>query len=207
MSEQALPTITIIGFRTTYHKVPGKTELVARDWVRYSPTHDPKAVTEEMVKVLRPPENPDDDDARPNTQLKAGYMAALWRQVEPAYKAWKEGNEIPLDGTPLAAWAGVTPEQIKVLHASGVRTVQAVSGMTESQMNRIMLPNIRNLKQTAIEYLGSREKVQQAEEVADLKAKLEALTQMMADKLDAEEAPAKRGPGRPPKAKTEQEAA
>lgn len=205
MSEQALPTVNILGFRTTYHKVPGKTELVARDWVRYSPTHDPRAVTEEMVKVLRPPENPEEDTS-PNAALKVGYMQALWNQVEPAYKAWQQGNEIPIDGTPLAAWAGVTPEQIKVLNQSSIKTVQAVANMTESQMNKVMLPNIRNLKQTAIEYLESREKVAQAEEVADLKAKLEALTEMMAERQD-EEVVAKRGPGRPPKVKPEQEAA
>jgi hypothetical protein len=205
MAEQALPTVNILGFKTTYHRKPGITELEERDWVEYSPVHDPKAVNVEMVKFLKPPENPEEDTS-PNAALKVGYMAALWRQIEPAYKAWKEGKEIPIDGTPLAAWAGVTPEQIKILHQNGLKTVQAVSTMTESQMNKVMLPNIRNLKQTALEYLGSREKVAQAEEVADLKAKLEALTEMMAERQDAE-AVAKRGPGRPPKVKPEQEAA
>lgn len=198
-----LPSIRVIKFRTTYHKVAGQEELVARDWVTYSPMHDPKSTTEEMIKVLMPPEELTEEEA--NKAEKYFLMRELWKQIEPAYKAWKSGNEIPLDGTPLSAWAGVTPEQIDVLRQGGVKTVQNLANMTEAQMGKIMLPGLRNLKSTAIEYLASREKTAQAEEVADLKAKLEALTQMMAEKQD-EEVAVKRGPGRPPKAKIEEAA-
>lgn len=198
-----LPSVRVIKFRTTYHKVPGQEELVARDWVTYSPMHDPKSMTEEMIKVLRPPEEVTEEEA--NKAEKYFLMRELWKQIEPAYNAWKKGLEIPLDGTPLSAWAGVTPEQIDILKGAGVKTVQNVANMTEAQMNKIMLPGLRNLKSTAIEYLASREKTAQAEEVADLKAKLEALSAMMAEKQDAEVV-AKRGPGRPPKAKIEEAA-
>ena len=198
-----LPSIRVLGFKTTYHRKAGREELEARDWVEWSPMHDPKATTREMIKFLRPPEEITEEEQ--NKAEKYMYMREIWRQVEPAYNAWKAGNEIPLDGTPLSAWAGVTPEQIEVLRPAGVKTVQNLANMTESQMNKIMLPGLRNLKSTAIEYLASREKTAQAEEVADLKAKLEALSQMMAEKQDAEVA-AKRGPGRPPKAKVEEAA-
>jgi hypothetical protein len=198
-----LPSIRVIKFRTTYHKVPGQTELVERDWVTYSPMHDPKSTTEEMVKVLMPPAEITEEEA--NKAEKYFLMRELWKQIEPAYNAYKNGKEIPLDGTPLSAWAGVTAEQIDVLKFAGVKTIQNLANMTEAQMNKIMLPGLRNLKSTAIEYLASREKTAQAEEVADLKAKLEALTQMMADKQD-EEVVVKRGPGRPPKPKIEEAA-
>ena len=33
-----------------------------------------------------------------------------WEVVGPAYEAWKKGQEVPEDGTPLAAWPGVSPE-------------------------------------------------------------------------------------------------
>jgi hypothetical protein len=198
-----LPSVRVIKFRTTYHKVPGQQELVARDWVTYSPMHDPKSTTEEMIKVLMPPEEVTEEEQ--NKAEKYFLMRELWKQIEPGYNAWKKGLEIPVDGTPLSAWAGVTPEQIEVLRPAGVRTVQNLANMTEAQMGKIMLPGIRNLKSTAIEYLSSREKTAQAEEVADLKSKLEVLTQMMAERQD-EEVAVKRGPGRPPKAKVEEAA-
>ena len=198
-----LPSVRVIKFRTTYHKVPGQQELVARDWVTYSPMHDPKSTTEEMIKVLMPPAEISEEEQ--NKAEKYFLMRELWKQIEPAYNAWKKGLEIPVDGTPLSAWAGVTVEQIEVLRPAGVRTVQNLANMTEAQMGKIMLPGIRNLKSTAIEYLASREKTAQAEEVADLRSKLEALTQMMAEKQD-EEVAVKRGPGRPPKVKVEEAA-
>jgi hypothetical protein len=198
-----LPSIRVLSFKTTYHRKPGKEELEPREWVTWSPMHDPKSTTTEMIKFLRPPEEITEEEQ--NKAEKYLYMREIWRQVEPAYNAWKSGNEIPLDGTPLSAWAGVTPEQIDILRLAGVKTIQNVANMTEAQMNKIMLPGLRNLKSTAIEYLASREKTAQAEEVADLKAKLEALTQMMAEKQD-EEVAVKRGPGRPPKAKIEEAA-
>jgi hypothetical protein len=170
--------------------------------------HDPKSVNCEMVKALIPPESTTETEANYDKSLKQGYMQGLWTQIEPAYKAWKAGMEIPLDGTPLAAWAGVTPEQIEVLRGVGVKTIQNVANMTESQMMKIMLPGLRNLKQTAIEYLESRAATAQAEEVADLKAKLEALTDMIAEQQDEEESdvPKKRGRGRPPKVQQEEAA-
>jgi hypothetical protein len=213
MADQLIPSIRILGFRTTYHKRPGMTELQPREWVKYAPMHDPNAMTEEMIKYLIPPEDGLETDGGRDKTLKVGYMKHMWAQIEPSYKAWKEGTQVPLDGTPLASWAGVTPEQIDVLRVSGIRTVQNVANLTEGLINKIMLPGLRQLKQTAVEYLDSRAATAQAEEMADLKAKLEMLTQMMAEKQDAEavegteEKVVKRGPGRPPKAKPEQEEA
>lgn len=207
------PTIRIFGFRTTYHKRPGSSEPVARDWVKYAPIHDINTVTEEIVHTMKPKEEWADDDDK---GLKAGQMAVLWEQIEPHYKAYKEGAEVPTHGIPLAAWAGATSEQAEVLRKIGVRTVEEVASMTETQLGKVMLPNARSLKTMAAEYLTSRKDTEIASKVTALEEEREALKNQldemagmiaeMRNKND-EEAPQKRGPGRPRKAEVAEEAA
>lgn len=211
------PTIRVLGFRTTYHKRPDSVELVARDWVRYAPLHDINTVTEEMVHLLRPKDDWADDEDR---GLKMGYMASIWTQIEPAYRAWKTGTEVPASGIPLSAWAGVTADQADVLRRSGVRTVEEIAGLTEGQIGKIMLPGVRSMKRMAAEFLESRKDSETASKVtaleeqnAALKAQLDHMAGMIAtmqgtpaDEADAIP-PAKRGPGRPRKTETVEEAA
>lgn len=204
-----LPNIVVIGFRTEYRAVPGKPELVAREWVKYAPRHAPGLINEDMVHTMIPPDNglPRDDEG-----LKMGYMEAVWRQIAPHYKAWKEGTEVPLDGTPLAAWSGVSPAQAEVFRAHKVRTVEDIRDMTEGQMGRIQLPNLRMIKTQAGEFLASRDKTEQAgriaaveEQNAALQAQLEEMAKIVAGQRDDAEKP-KRGPGRPRKEDIEEAA-
>lgn len=207
------PSIRVMGFRTTYTKKEGMSELVARDLVKYAPVHAINTVTEEFISHLRPPEN---DLDRDDTGLKVGHMQALWGQIEPYYNAWKKGTEVPETGVPLSAWAGVTAEQADVLRKSHIRTVEDLSQMNDNQMARIMLPNARALKQTATEFLASRGTVETAAKVtaleeqnAVLKAKLDEMADMIAERLGKadDEASEKRRPGRPRKSEQVEEAA
>jgi hypothetical protein len=129
----------------------------------------------------------------------------LWPAIEPAYNAWKSNNELPETGTPFAAWSGVTSEEADVLKNYGIRTVEEMADLSDTLMQRIPLPNLRARKDMAQRFLASADnrKVEQAlaekdAELADLRAKLDNLATMMAEKMDADEAP-RRGPGRPRK--------
>jgi hypothetical protein len=212
------PTIRILGFKTTYHKRAESTELVPRDWVKFAPMHDINTVTEEMVNHLRPPENGIERD---DEGLKTGYMQSIWGQIEPHYRAWKEGTEVPVSGIPLSAWAGVTAEQAEVFRKAGLRTVEDIAGMTEGQIGRVPLPGVRTTKQLAAEFLESRKGADTASKVtalteqnAALQAQLNEMASMIADMRDArkgaeaddEPAPPKRGPGRPRKSDIEEAA-
>ena len=129
----------------------------------------------------------------------------MWTVLGPHYEAWKQNNEIPAHGTPLAAWAGITPQEAEILKSFSIPTVEELSVVQDSMMARIPLPNIRSKRDMAQRYLASSDtrKTEQAlaekdQQIADLQAKLENLAELVAEKLDAAEAP-KRGPGRPPK--------
>lgn len=195
------PVIRVIGFRNEYLKRPGTPDVITREWVSYAPIHNINAVTNELVHTLIPPEELKNDDEG----TKMGYMQAVWSQIEPAYKAWKSGSEVPVDGTPLGAWAGVNAAQADVLRQNGIRTVEEVAALTDSQLGKIMLPQPRLLKLQAAEYLESRKgdaiasKIAAVEEQnAALKAQLEeAIARLSEDKPRR---------GRPPKNEVEEAA-
>lgn len=201
-----LPVIRVIGFREEYIKTPGTEGVKTREWVSYAPVHNINATTSELVHTLIPPEHLKNDDEG----TKMGYMQAVWRQIEPAYKAWKSNTEIPVDGTPLGAWSGVNAAQADVLRQNGIRTVEEVAAMTESQINKIMLPQPRMMKLQAVEYLESRKGDAVASRIAAAEEKSAALEALVAELMEArkvepvaEEKPRR---GRPPKHEVEEAA-
>jgi hypothetical protein len=130
----------------------------------------------------------------------------IWPAIEAHYEAWKANNAIPDHGTPLAAWPGVTSDEAAIFRQQGIRCVEDIAALQDSQMSRIPLPSVRAKRDMARRFLDSADtrKFEQSlaekdAELADLRAKLDNLAEMMADKLDGEEAP-RRGPGRPRKA-------
>lgn len=133
-----------------------------------------------------------------------GDLAKLdrWAQIEKKYNAWKEGSEIPEDGTPLAAWAGLTQDQASFVARMGIRTVEAVAAMSESTVAKLPWPNSRRLPELAKDFLSSRDSVAREQEMADMREKMAVMEEMLAAQM-AE----KRGPGRPRKQVDEEAAA
>lgn len=179
----------IVGFKTEY-KNNGAT-----DWVEIAPTGESfeRTHTWHRVKDLKPRE--DVDEARLSS-LSYRAAQARWSRIEPAYEAYKSGQDIPLDGTPLAAWAGVTPEQAALLRGMGIKTVEGVRDMGEGATARLPFPNARKLPELAKAFLSSVSESAKDAELAMLKERLAALE-------SAVDQPEKRGPGRPRKQETE----
>ncbi|RWI43038.1 hypothetical protein [Mesorhizobium sp.] len=199
MSE-AQPLIRVIGFKTSYEKLPVKgdpvtekcdtkgykldasnrriLELQPEDWVTYSPSHSPlNTRTTERVRHLLP--DPalmgEDQDGE-----KLRFMTARWSQIEPAYEAFKAGREIPLNGTALAAWSGVTPEQAEVLRTAGIRTVEEVRDLPDGQLDRVRLPNMRDLRKQAGLFLANSDAAKAAEREAAKDAQIAELVERQA---------------------------
>jgi hypothetical protein len=137
-----------------------------------------------------------------------------WECIEPAYKAWKAGQEMPVSGTPLAAWSGATPQVAEILKQHMIRTVEDVRDLSEGQMAAIRLPGIRQLRDAAKAWDAARdnrkfeaELQRRDDEIEALKAQMETLVMMMSEAKDNTEEPVKRKPGRPRKDEGEAEAA
>ena len=152
----------------------------------------------------------------------------LWAAIGPAYEAWKSGQEVPVDGTPLGAWPGINETQAEAIRAIGIRTVEDVAAMTDTIMARIRLPNARSIRDLAQRFITAKDDraVEQAladkdREIADLRAKMDQLADMVAasnvalpaaegdaeidEEIEGDVIPlaAPRRRGRPPKAQSE----
>lgn len=135
--------------------------------------------------------------------------AIEWLVIEAPYKAWKERQEMPVSGTPLEAWPGMTPEQVRVMKGFHLDSVEDVAEMGESVIMRCGIPGIREIKKKAQAFLTAQRDTSKIEAALSSRdAEIEALKAMVADlqAARAAEEPAKRGPGRPPKQPVEIEA-
>jgi hypothetical protein len=194
MSEK-LP-ILIHRFYTVYEddpKNPGQTR--ARDMVEYGPIGGAgRTHVTERIDIL--------SKVQKVAGVNPSIMAArvLWDFIRPRYEAWKNNQELPETGTPLAAWNHLTQAQAEILRVNGVRSVEDVTMLTDAHFTRIPIPNLRSIVEAAKKFLDSKdvnkfsaEMAAKDQTIADLTARVDQLAEMVA------KAQEKRGPGRPPK--------
>jgi hypothetical protein len=186
--------IAIHKFETVYRKGPSG-ELIEVDMVHYSPAGDNKSViireVRRMSQVL-PLEEAGDNIA---------YIRAhrLWNVIEPSYSHWRSTNALPENGTPLAAWAGVTPAQAQVLKGAGLRSVEDIASASDIVLGKTGLANVLMLRDQAQKYLASEDTAKTAAVQATLEAENRELKEQMAElqalmrEMRGEDAPRKRG--------------
>lgn len=203
MAEEQQPLIRVLGFETRYTTLPVKgdplddvvdmrgfkvddkgrrvLEHVEEDWVTFAPSHSPlNAHTTERIRHMKPtPEILAGENGE-----KTRFMVAKWSQIEPHYDAWKKGNELPLNGTPLSAWPNVNAGMADILKQSGIRTVEEVANLMESQLEKIRLPNMRELRSTAVKFLENKTAAASAERDAARDARVEALEEQLAAAME-----------------------
>lgn len=135
----------------------------------------------------------------------------IWLALKPFYDSWKSGREAPVDGTPLAAWPGATPQLVKALLPLHIRSVEDLANLTDGNMDRVPVPGIRGFRNQAKAFLEAQKTThvvaaemasrdaqiaEQNREIAELK---ELVTSLAASQgVDVTDEP-KRGPGRPRK--------
>lgn len=177
----------VLGFKSEYRN---NREV---DWVQIAPSGEAFERTQTWLRIkdITPPANVDETRAN---GLSYKVMAARWAVIEPKYRAWKAGQDIPEDGTPLAAWAGVSPEQVAHLRHMGIQTVEAVRDMGEGAIARLPFPNARKLPQLAADFLSSKGEAEKDRLIADMQERMAIMEEML-----AAQQPEKRGPGRPRK--------
>ncbi|MFD9897471.1 hypothetical protein [Mesorhizobium sp. NPDC059025] len=207
MADNGTPNIRVIGFRTTYEKLPVRGEDPLKDktdahgfllndagkriiepqevdWVTYAPAHSPLGTHNvERVKHLKPDPNKFGDDM---DGTKLAYATARWEQIRPAYEAWKAGKELPTSGTPLTSWPALNEEQVKLLRQVGVQSVEEIRDLAETQIGRVPLPNMREMIKQAAVFLGNLDtsaaaerEARKDEEIGDLKDRLAELEKLL----------------------------
>jgi hypothetical protein len=190
---------------TTYKLQPDGTHK-ATDWVEYGPD-DGRNRIHTVSRINDINALPDREAATDNPAVAAAY--AIWDKIRPAYEAFKTGEEMPENGTPLAAWPGVNSEQVAALKAVGIRSVEEFAEASDSIFKRLPFPNPRQLRDAAKMYLEGKDRQTliladqaKADQIQALQDEMREMREMMAARAaEDEEAPRRRG--RPPKAEAE----
>lgn len=186
---QGAPRVRVSRFYIDYEDVPGKPgEPRPVEWCEWVKIGGNGAITADKVARLRKDE-------------------VLWPVIERAYEHWKKGQEEPLDGTPLAAWAGVNAAQAERLKLMHIRTVEDVAALTDADFDKIGM-GARAMREKARAFIANKQgsaKIEEAlaardEENARLKAELAELQETVKALAAQAGMQERRGPGRPPKA-------
>lgn len=169
--------LSIIGFRTEYRN--GKDPV---DWVTIAPKGEGhlKTQTDHRVLKLKPPEDVSDTV---RNSMSYQDMMAKWSVIGPAYEAWKDGNELPETGTPLGAWAAITPDMARALVGMGFKTVEDVRDMGDGAVTRLPFPNARKLPGLAKKYLEGADAAARDAENTELRERLAAMEELLNEKM------------------------
>lgn len=123
------------------------------------------------IKELRPPEKGEGPTFDRQRQV--------WAQIEPHYNAWKAGETLPEEGTPLAMWPGVTAAEAEVLGRFSINTVEGVRDIPEALFTKIPLPRIRQKAQMARLFLENMSKAASARRVSEQDAVIEEMRRQL----------------------------
>lgn len=86
-----------------------------------------------------------------------GRMPEEWAQnYRKAYEAWKNGQELPLNGTPIKGWGVISPAVQETLIRLNILTVEDLSRVTDEGQRAIGMGAI-DLKNKAVAWLAQME--------------------------------------------------
>jgi hypothetical protein len=136
---------------------------------------------EERVEIIMP----GNSYTRPIMRVTEEHRQAWPKQ----YEAFKAGQEIAAEGTPLEAWARMRPKQLHELKALGFRTVEHIAMMDDQAAGRVGTggQELRRVakaflndaaRMATVERLAAENDVKNAE-IEDLRLKLHGLEQTM----------------------------
>lgn len=99
------------------------------------------------------------------------------------YAAWQEGQELPVDGTPIKGWGVISPAQQETLIKMHVLTVEDLAAITDEGIHRVGMGGL-DLKNKAKAWLKQlKSKGPATVEIAELKSKNKQLEQTVSDLL------------------------
>mgnify|MGYP001597732702 CR=1 FL=1 len=126
-------------------------------------------------------------------QVMQGRIPAAWRDRYLAeYDAFKKGQELPVDGTPILGWGMISPAQQKILISCRIRTVEDLAAMNADGVRHVGMGAV-DMKQRAAAWLAQHKekgpltvKMASVEaENRELQIRVDALTKQVEDLLKA----------------------
>lgn len=142
-------------------------EIIVRDYVKYGPPQamDRLVVEARVERILKAPPPADNNIA----------MQQAWQRrqfIEPLYEAWKRGEELPQTGMPIAACNFLRSEEVAVLKRSGIRTVEELADLRDSDLDAVKVPAMREKRAQAKRFLEAQDTNKAAAQMAARDAQL-----------------------------------
>jgi len=97
----------------------------------------------------------------------------IYNVYKQAFEAYKLGEELPVNGTPIKSWPMLTPAQIKMVLQANVRTVQDLANANEDAIAAIGM-GARSFKEKAKIWLESANQGKVTNRIADLERSVSA---------------------------------
>lgn len=167
------------------------------------PNLPPRVLPVEMVIFAKKGQHIMTGQKTPMRITQARKDKMIWAVIEPYYEAWKKGQEVPTDGTPLSAWPGVTPEQVDRLKMLRARSVEDVAALNDNDIDSYGMGGLSLRQQARMFIEAKKDRTAIATEVATqmtgLHKTIADLEARLAAKPQEVEAPVKRKGGRPRK--------
>ena len=86
---------------------------------------------------------------------KNGRQKPEWVDAwKKSYELWKQGKEVPLDGTPIRGWGALSPAQEKMILHAGIRTIEDLAACNDEGLRRLGMGG-RDLVMKAKSWLNS----------------------------------------------------
>lgn len=122
-------------------------------------------------------------EVEPGKQVHDQPVTDYEKELFPeAWAAYRAGEDQTAGQIKLESQAWIDPLQVPILHQHGVRSVEQLSGLTDTRMQSIKLPHVRKLVEKAKQVVSEKSA---AAETDDLKARLAALERELAGKRKA----------------------
>lgn len=144
--------------------IPDGDTLKAVDYVRWAKIGTNGATTEERVDRIKK------------------HNPIVWEAISKAYAHWKEGQDAPVDGTPLDAWSGASKGQIAQLKILNIRTVEDLAFVNDATLERIGSGG-RAMRDKALKFADAQTSgvATMAAKAAELEAANARLTERLAE--------------------------
>jgi hypothetical protein len=173
-----------------FHRQKAEGKLMSNDrapaivaleiWEEYKPQADGSMKTEERIKWVR--RGAIGAETSESVHRLKRDNSPIWQALEPAYDAWKKGKTAPIDGTPLAAWPGATPQLVKALEPYHIRSIEDLANIEDGVMARTGVPGMRAFKANAMAYIDAQKTTSVvAGEISVLRGEKEAMQAEIAE--------------------------
>lgn len=145
----------------------GKWIGVDIDYVYITPPYSKDEVTKKAAAWL----------AQNDMLVSQGRMESLRRdRYKAEYEAWKQGQELPVEGTPIKGWGMLSPAQQELLISIKIYTVEVLAKANDEGMKRIGMGAV-DMKHKAIAWIAQNtEKGPLTIEMAAIKSANRAMT-------------------------------